>query len=230
MQSNTIDAQPNATDALCMTLKNISDQTLALAGLTLCVRLVRNVARNGSVDADDLETCIGSLLKINADSVEDVYGGAKRLHSALTLLERQLGSPETVDTEMARYAAALVYLEGKYQRQTAMQKTVRLGLERATAQAAHFGVTHENVLANIAEIYQNSISQLSPRIVVVGEQRFLENPANANQIRALLLAGIRSAWLWRQCGGGRLGFLLNRRKLRDEAKRLLQAVPMGFRD
>ncbi|MFM8331307.1 MAG: high frequency lysogenization protein HflD [Candidatus Methylumidiphilus sp.] len=210
--------------------KTLTDQTIALAGLTQAVQLVRNIARNGSADDEDLETCLSSLLKINADSVEDVYGGLKKLKNGLSLLERQLGDPETVDTEMARYAAALVYLESKYQKQPTMQKTVRAGLERATTQAAHFSVIHENVLSNLAEVYQNSISQLAPRIVVVGEQRFLENPANANKIRALLLAGIRSAWLWRQCGGGRLGFLLNRRKLREEAKRLSQAVPLGFRD
>jgi high frequency lysogenization protein len=91
-------------------------------------------------------------------------------------------------------------------------------------QAAHFGVAHDNVLAGLAELYQNSISQLRPRIIVMGEQHYLENPANANKIRVLLLAGIRSAWLWRQCGGSRLGFLLNRRKLREEARRLSRSL------
>jgi high frequency lysogenization protein len=211
-------------------IRNLTNQTIALAGLSLSAQLVRNIARTGSADYDDLETAIASLLKINADSVPEVYGGLKNLKGALLLLERQLGSPDTVDTELARYAAALVYLEAKYRRQEAMQKAVRLGIERATAQSAHFGITHENVLAGLADLYQNNISQLTPRIVVVGEQAYLENKANANKIRALLLAGIRAAWLWRQCGGSRLGFMLNRRKLREEARRLAESIPTGFRD
>jgi len=211
-------------------LKTLTHQTIALAGLSQSVQLVHDIARTGVADAYDLETCLASLLRINAESVAEVYGGLKNLKTGLTLLERQLGAPETVDTELARYAAALVYLEGKYLRQEAMQKAVRLGLERATAQAAHFSVTHENVLAALAELYKNTISQLSPRIVVQGEQRHLENTANANTIRALLMAGIRAAWLWRQCGGSRLGFLLRRRKLREEASRLLQSIPSGFSD
>ncbi len=206
-------------------IKTLTNQTIALAGLSLVVQLVRNIAKTGSADADDLETSISSLLKINAGSVPEVYGGVERLRNGLRLLEKQLGSSGSVDTELARYAAALVYLEGKYQRRSAMQRTVRSGLERATAQAAHFGVTHENVLAGLADLYQNNISQLQPRIVVIGERLYLENPSNANKIRALLLAGIRSAWLWRQCGGSRLGFLLSRGKLRNEARRLLQSVP-----
>jgi high frequency lysogenization protein len=211
-------------------IKTLSNQTIALAGLSQAVQLVRDIAREGSADPDDLEALIASLLRINADSVPEVYGGLKRIETGLRLLERQLGPPESVDTELARYAAALLHLEGKYRGQPAMCKAVRAGLERATAQAAHFGAVHENVLAGLADLYQNSISQLSPRIVVVGEQVYLENPANANKIRALLLAGIRSAWLWRQCGGSRLGFLLNRRKLREEARRLAQSIPRGFSD
>lgn len=211
-------------------LKTLTHQTVALAGLSQSVLLVRNIARNGYADVDDLETSIASLFKINADSVEDVYGGVKNLKSGLLLLERQLGNPESVDTELARYAAALVYLEGKYRHQEAMQKAVRLGLERATVQAAHFNVVHENVLAGLADVYQNSISQLSPRVVVAGEQRHLENTANANAIRALLLAGIRSAWLWRQCGGSRFGFLFSRSKYCEEARRLAQSIPLGFSD
>ncbi len=211
-------------------LKNLTHQTIALAGLSQSVQLVRNIARTGTANSNDMETCLSSLLKINADSVEDVYGGLKNLQPGLALLEQQLGAPETVDAELARYAAALVYLEGKYRRQEAMQKAIRLGLERATAQAAHFGVNHENVIASLADLYKNTISQLTPRIIIQGDQHHLENPANANNIRALLLSGIRSAWLWRQCGGSRLGFLLNRRKLREESSRLLRSIPMGFSD
>lgn len=211
-------------------IKTLTNQTIALAGLSQSVQLVRGIARTGVADAEDLETCVASLFKINADNVPDVYGGLRNLRTGLAVLERQLGGAELVDAELARYAAALMYLERKYHADAAMQRQLRLGLERATAQAAHFGIAHENVLASLAGLYQNTISRLNPRIVVVGEQVHLQSPANANKIRALLLAGIRAAWLWRQCGGSRLGFLFNRGKLRDEARRLSEAIPLGFRD
>ena len=205
-------------------IKNLTNQTIALAGLAQAVEAVSNLAKTGTTDIDDLEACIASLLKINADDVTEVYGGLDKLKRGFLLLDRQLGPHETVNTELARYAAALIYLEGKFRRQDAMQKSIRSGLERATVQAVHFGLTHENVLSNIADLYQTNISQINPRIMVMGEPRHLENPIVANKIRALLLAGIRSAWLWRQCGGSKLGFLWNRRKLREEAKRLLKSI------
>ncbi len=205
-------------------IKNLTNQSIALAGLSQAVQSVRNLAKTGTTDADDLETCISSLLKINADSVPDVYGGLEKLGSGLTLLERQMGPSDSVDTELARYGAALVYLEGRYRRLDGMQKAIRSGLERATAQAAHFGIAHENVMASIADLYQNNISKINPRIMVMGDPAYLENPAIANKIRALLLAGIRSAWLWHQCGGSKFSFLLSRRKIREEARRLLQSL------
>ena len=196
-------------------IKNLTNQA---------IQSVSTLAKTGTTDDDDLEACISSLLKINADDVPDVYGGLDKLRSGFKLLERQMGPSDSVDTELARYGAALVYLEGRYRRMDGMQKAIRSGLERATAQAAHFGITHENVIASIADIYQNNISKINPRIMVMGDPVHLENLVVANKIRALLLAGIRSAWLWQQCGGSKFSFLLNRRKIREEAKRLLQML------
>jgi high frequency lysogenization protein len=51
----------------------------------------------------------------------------------------------------------------------------------------------------------------------------LENPDNQNLIRALLLAAIRAAVLWRQCGGRRLSLFLRRSALLEAASGLLEA-------
>jgi high frequency lysogenization protein len=40
----------------------------------------------------------------------------------------------------------------------------------------------------------------------------------------LLLAGIRSAWLWRQCGGQRWSLLLQSGRLRRDAGALLARI------
>jgi len=48
----------------------------------------------------------------------------------------------------------------------------------------------------------------------------LADADTANLIRALLLAAIRAAVLWRQCGGRRWRLLLQRRDLLHAAQRL----------
>jgi len=114
-----------------------------------------------------------------------------------------------------------MHLERKLAKKPDMLKTIAQGIEKAREQARHFSSTHENVVANLADLYVNTISTLPPRIIVNGEHGYLSDPENANKVRALLLAAIRSAVLWRQCGGMRLQLLLNRRKIIEEAEKIL---------
>ena len=80
---------------------------------------------------------------------------------------------------------------------------------------------HPNLLAHFADLYSEEISQLSPRIMVRGVAQHLQNPDNQHRVRALLLAAIRSARLWRQTGGTRWQILFGRQRLLLEARRYL---------
>ena len=80
------------------------------------------------------------------------------------------------------------------------------------------------MLARLADTYASTVSQLQPRIMVQGEPDYLNTPANANRIRALLLAGMRSAVLWRQLGGHRLKLLWTRKRIVACAQAMLNGT------
>ncbi len=204
-----------------MSLKTTSNQVIALAGIAQACSLVQQLASTGRADSSALESSIGSLLKIDADNVADVFGGLDNIKYGLKQLENQLTGREIANPEQARYAAQLVYLEKQLSNRPEMLHTIHAGIEKAQAQAEHFGLLHENVLANLGDLYHTTISTIPPRIMVNGEQEYLSNPAIVNKIRSLLLAGIRSTLLWRQCGGARWKFLFFRKKLQDEIRFLL---------
>lgn len=105
-----------------------------------------------------------------------------------------------------------------------MLKTISVGLDRAKSQTEHFSLTHENVLANLGNLYLQTVSKLQPRIMINGVPDHLSRPEVADKIRTCLLAGIRSAMLWKQCGGRRWKFLLFRKKTVVEVERLLQQL------
>lgn len=207
-----------------MSLNTLSNQTIALAGIAQACSLVQQLATSGSCPGPALEASIGSLLKIDSDSVADVYGGLAGIRHGLEQLQAQLGSRALANPEQARYAAQLVYLQKRLAAKPAMLESIRTGIGRAQAQAEHFGVLHENVLANLADVYHSTISTLQPRIMVQGDPQHLGNQGTVNKIRAVLLAGIRSAHLWRQCGGSRWKLLLARQKIRHEAEFLLTQI------
>jgi high frequency lysogenization protein len=58
--------------------------------------------------------------------------------------------------------------------------------------------------------------------MVDGEHHILNVQENADKIRALLLAAVRSAVLWRQCGGSRWQMLFKRDQLIAEAEAVIE--------
>ncbi len=205
-------------------IKTITNQAIALAGLSQAVLLVQQIAKKGAADREDMEASIASTLKIDSDDVLDVYGGLNRVATGLKRLDEQLSGPERANPEQARYASTLIFLERALMKQPAMVEAIGVALHRASEQAEALGVLDEDVLKILAEAYSRTVSQLKPRVLVAGEQRYLADTENADKIRALLLAGIRSAVLWRQCGGARWKLLFYRGQLRRETLRLLKSL------
>jgi high frequency lysogenization protein len=190
------------------------EHAMALGGLFQAVSLVQQVAREGSADPEPFESSITSIFRIDANSTDAIYGSSAHLAHGLHALCRQLGKNKALqDAEIMRYAVSLMFLERQLMRSSRMLDKVRAGIDTATQQSEHFSITHENVLARLADTYASTVSQLQPRIMVQGKPEYLNTPANANRIRALLLAGMRSAVLWRQLGGNRLRLLWTRKNI-----------------
>ncbi len=215
---NTI-TQLTTLDIMNITL---TDRTLALGGVFQAAYLVDQIARSGMLPQSEFETCLGSLFEISPPNTEAVYGSRFEIKRGLQVLSEQLqGDEDKRNPYIMRYAINLLQLERKLSKQAAMLKKIADGLDGATHQIKHFGLTHSNVVARLADIYSQTISTLTPRIMVSGENNHLQNTENANKVRALLLAGIRSAVLWRQCGGRQWQLLFQRRKLMNSAKEII---------
>ena len=198
------------------------DRVIALAGIYQAVNCVMRVARNGSADTDAMEPCIYSLLQISAEDVNAVFGepgavanGARQIIAQLT------GKPER-NLELTRYVVLLMKLERTLACQPDLLARIGEGIESAQAKHEHFALLHPNMLAHLAGIYSDTVSHLEPRIIVRGDPLHLQNPDNQNRVRALLLAGIRAAMLWRQVGGTRWQILLKNKQILADARRYLE--------
>jgi len=188
------------------------ERVMALAGIHQATFLVQQIARYGRIDADPFNSSIASVFTLEAQSTEDVYGGWTRVATGLRTLAKQLGRRER-DVEVSRYTVSLLFLERKLTRREDLMEVIRDGIDAAGEQVEYFSLTHSNVLARLADIYSNTVSTLSPRIMVTGTPAHLNNPDNANKVRALLLAGMRSTVLWRQLGGSRLQLVFGRKHI-----------------
>jgi high frequency lysogenization protein len=211
-----------------MQLNTLYNQTIALAGIAQAAALVEQLATTGSADSEAMKASIDSVLKIDSDSVIDVYGGLKGLKLGLEQMQAQMTGRRIANHQQARYAASLVFLENQLSRRKDLLKIIQTGIIKAQSQAEHFGLLHENVLANLGDIYHSTLSTLQPRIMVNGDPDYLSRPEIANKIRTVLLAGIRSVILWKQCGGSRWKFLFYRKKIQEELQGLVKQVSRSY--
>ena len=169
-----------------------------------------------------MEPCIHSLFQTDAGSTADIFGPPGALTPGIRELANQLSGKTPKDLEFTRYLLALLKLESVLNGRPDMIQQIAQGIEGARAKLVHFPMLHPNLLAHLADIYSQTVSQLQPRIMVKGEPNYLQNPDNQNRIRALLLAGIRAAWLWRQVGGSRWKIVFGRNKLLEAAQHYLR--------
>jgi len=204
-------------------MRPLQDRVMALAGVVQAAALVSDAATGTPADAACLQATLGSILKTEAPDVPAVYGNLAGLRLGLRKLTELLGPDRTPhDLTILRYSLNLLQLQGKIMGNGALRKILETSIARGREQVRHFGLTHANVLANLADTYVRTAGSIEPRIMVVGDALKLRNPQVVNLVRSLLLGGVRSAVLWRQCGGSRWMLLFMRASLLRESRRLLE--------
>jgi high frequency lysogenization protein len=209
--------------------KNWNDLSIALAGLLQAAGLVEQLAKTGYVPSDAYRTSIESLFELNPDTTLGVYGNnIANLHTGLTLLRDilQQGNGQQRHADALRYSLGVLHLQKKLNSRKDMLGVVGSRLSSAAQQAEHFSSTHDNVIANLGDLYSETISTFRFRIQVSGDYNYLQQQRIAHQVRALLLSAIRSATLWRQLGGTRWDLLFHRKKIADCVEQLLRQIPL----
>ena len=203
----------------------LQEQLVALGAVFEAAVLADKIARTGQVSEASMSCMLGSLLVRDPKNTLDVYGGddlnlRDGYRALIASLER---NPAALQREPLRYALALIGLERQLDKRDDMLQIMGSRLDQIQQQVEHFGLVHDNVIAACGGLYQDTISTFRQRIQVHGDMRFLQQPSNAAKIRALLLAGIRSARLWRQLGGHRWQLVFSRGKLLKELYQLMRS-------
>jgi len=196
------------------------DRTMAFAGICQAAYLVQKVARDGSCDEASLRESLQSILVTNPTQPLEVFGSHLAIRDGYRALVEQLGADGSQkNAELTRYVVSLIALERKLAKRKDILNMLGERISQIGRQQQHFDLLDEQILANMASIYSDLISPIGPRIQVAGTPLFLQQPLVQHKVRALLLAGIRAAVLWRQLGGSRTQIIFARKKMVELAKR-----------
>jgi len=200
------------------------ERTLALAGVFQATELVRQAAYHGTWSGYAASSCLRSLFQLEAESIAEIYGGAAKMRLGVeTMLAVLQGDSRYGDS--LRYTVGLLQVEKKFRRSGKLQETVGKQLQEISGEGLDLEQHEREDLQahDISELYSNTVSKLSPRIVVNGKPQYLKNDRTVDWVRTLLMAGLRSATLWNQLGGGRFELMFGRKKIIQDAESLLMS-------
>ena len=195
-------------------------RVIAFAGVLQACRLVNDLALRGRTDTNYVEASLGSVFRIDADSAADVFGGLAEVRLGLETLLTQFEDDHR-DLALTQLVLSVLRLERRLAHRPRTLQELRAGIDAIQRQVDHFGIAHATVQGRLAELYVTTLSQLRPRVIVHGNPTNLGNPQLVEQIRALLLAAVRAAVLWRQVGGTQLRLLFRRRQYAMLARGLI---------
>ena len=191
---------------------SFDERALALAGLLQALIQVRRIAETGQSESTQVEAALDSVFRIDAASTEAVYGGAGSLRGGLRTLRDYLANGNK-DEALGKLALAVLQLERRFVREDDVIQQVQTGLRGLAGSKERLGSGHPDVVAGLGSLYADTVSTLRPRVMVQGNPHYLGQAGVVAEIRALLLAALRSAVLWRQSGGSLLDFVFRRREM-----------------
>lgn len=220
------------------------EQAIAIAAMFQAASLVDQIASKGMVSQSSFQTSIDSLFNMNPACTEDVFGGAAdlpyNLDLGLKMVEDIISKKRSSrSSNVTNYVLAMIMLQQKISKNNKMLGLMSQRIDELSIKAAKYysnddvyneqasrpiNYTHTNIIAAIDGLYLDTISTFSFRIKVQGDPRHLQNKENAAKVRALLLAGIRAAILWRQVGGSRWQLLFFKSQIKHSVDKILNSV------
>ncbi|MDA8621452.1 high frequency lysogenization protein HflD [Psychrosphaera sp.] len=194
------------------------NQTIAMAALCEAALLIQQVSKGQAFDSQALETLVSGIMNTAPENVDEVYPNVASLKQGSYLLVHQLsGQATSKDVEVTRYLAGMMSLSKKLLNNQTALTGLSTSLKEVERRLEHFDITDASIIGNFADIYSKNISPIGQKIKVIGTPQNLKQPIIQNQVRALLLAGVRAAVLWRQMGGKRRQFIFSRNKILKSA-------------
>ena len=209
-----------------MSFHNLQSRCIAFAAMCQAAYLVDKLSTTGSCpDTAAFDASLHSIMRTESDSPLAIFDGYPSLNVGFkSMLEQLENSNNTRNMQITKYVIGMIALEKKLSRNAGALNLLGERINQVQRQLAHFEIDDSSVLSNLDAIYKELISPLGPRIQVNGSPSCLQQTQTQHKIRALLLAGVRAAVLWRQIGGKRRQLVFSRKAMIHQTKQNLHHI------
>lgn len=185
-------------------------RVIALAAVLQAVEQVRRLAENGTYDEAATRPVIQSVLRVDAPDAISIYGNRHALSAGFGQLRSMLTSSWSTENPIGKLAFSILQLERNLAKNPTLLDRLRGRVD--SAQILSNAPLHE-LMAEFGKAYADIISGQKPSVIVTGNPQYLDRREIVTEIRALLLAALRGAVLWRQMGGNILDIMIRRKAM-----------------
>ena len=192
-------------------MSTIDKQLFSLAALYQSCSAISKIAWKGQYDEDEFLPLVKSILNANSDNPLTIYQEPILLKPGFQFLKKQvIDDIFTRSSETRRYISSIKDLVKRIDASNIIDEQFRDRINLLN-EIEHEKTTDDIVL-EIGQLYKDTFSQLEPRIVISGDNQYLQENLNAARIRTALMAAIRSVYLWKSSKGSDFKFLLFRKR------------------
>ena len=193
-------------------LGNIDDNyIISLSALLHSSYLVNKISTTGQNCSNEAEMLIRSIYTTDTFEAKSIYKNYNELHDGYVILKKILtGNTDIPLITMQKYALNMILIQKNINKINDLKYLIRKKIDNYqenSMMATNLG----DLITYTEEIYVECIGIIRPRVVVSGKKEYLEE--NSSLIRALLLSGIRAAFLWDYYGGSKWQLMFRRKEI-----------------
>lgn len=200
-----------------------NNQVMALAAMCQVALQVDKLAQYGQSQLSDVLPLLNSLIVTDPQNPQQVYGELHELRTGYRCIVEQFGNSKQKNLAVVKYVSGLMQLERILSKNPKALQQLGGAIDeiKHTVAQSEDEITDDAIISAFASTYATVISPLGHRIQVNGQPALLKQKTIQDKIRALLLAGIRAAVLWRQLGGKRRQLIFAKNKILATAQAAL---------
>ena len=204
-----------------MTTEAFKNQCIAMAAIIQAAHIADEIAVTGKYSEKHLKASANSVFSVDTSNLAEIYPDLSELKLGLQNLISIFSDGKTyTKSRVVRYTFAIIQLQLILEKDPNMLMQIHEKLRIKNEQATDTLESLFNHCFQAAEIYSTTLSKLRFKIYITGDRELISENNNEKIIRAMLLAGIRAAFLWHQFGGRRWKLFFQRRKMVEIARNL----------
>ena len=204
-----------------MTAEAFKNQCIAMAAIIQAAHIADEIAVTGRYSEKHMKASANSVFSVDTSNLAEIYPDLSELKLGLQNLISIFNDGKTyTKSRVVRYTFAIIQLQLILEKDPNMLMQIHEKLRIENEQGTDTVERSFNLCFRAAEIYSTTLSKLRFKIYITGDRKFISENNNEKIIRAMLLAGVRAAFLWHQFGGLRWKLFFQRRKMVEVARNL----------